>query len=934
MKTGLAVSEEKGEQWHLRESREVLRELRSSEEGLNSTEVKRRQEKYGMNEITEEKRISMLKIFLSQFKNALILILLVATAISATIGNVIDATVIFAAVFLCVVLGFFFEYRSEKAIKALKAIAAPTTSVIREGNEVKIPSKEILPGDILVLRAGDRVAADARLFEEVNLKVDESPLTGESRAVKKGVSVLNEDVTIAERKNMVYSGTTVTYGRGKGVVTATGMRTELGKIARMLVGAKEEETPLKRRINEIGRWLSVIYVCICTTIFVLGVLSGLPLLWMVIWSISLAVAIVPETLPLIITGTLALGVQRMARKRAIVRKLPAVETLGCITAICSDKTGTLTKNEMTVRRVYVGEKMIEVTGAGYEPKGEFFDSQGEKIEPCEDESLGMAFQIATLCNDSKLRKDGDGYKITGDPTEGALVVVAEKAGLNKENLENRYRRVGEIPFERERKRMTTVHLDLEEGKKVAYVKGAPEVLLDLSNGIYRHSEGEALIEEITEGGRREVLYVSDKMAAEALRVIAVAYRELSEEEKVEYTAEGVEKDLVFVGLFGMTDTPREEVKEAIKQCKKAGIKPIMITGDHGLTAVAIANELGIASKSFSGEKVLTGVELEKMSEEDLEEIVDDVVVYSRVLPAHKLKIVEVLKRKGNVVAMTGDGINDAPALKRSDIGIAMNSGTDVAKEASDMVLTDNNFATIVAAIHEGRAIYDNMKKYLVYQLSYAFAEVCLLVGAFFFGLFFSGVPLFPLIPIQILWANLVIEDLPAMGLGIDPSDPDIMERKPRDLKEGVFTKRMLHLLILMSMVISIGCLVIFLKYLPEFGIGTIGDKVLKKAQTMVFATFILYEMLNVFNCRSERHSLLRVGIFSNKWLILGVICSLVLMVFAIQIPFTGAFFHTTPLTIHDWSVALATSITIFVAVEVWKGFSKSNYNHEAKDGRG
>ena len=922
MKTGLADLEEKRQQWHLMEPGEVLQAFLTSEEGLNSAEVKRRQERYGMNEITEEKRISILKIFLSQFKNALILILLVATAISAAIGNVIDATVIFAAVFLCVILGFFFEYRSEKAIKALKEIAAPTASVIREGNEVKIPSKEIVPGDILVLRAGDRVAADARLFEEVNLKMDESPLTGESRAVKKEVSVLDEDVTIAERKNMAYSGTTVAYGRGKGVVTAIGMRTELGKIARMLVGAKEEETPLKRRINEIGRWLSVIYVCICATIFVLGVLSGLSLLGIVIWCISLAVAIVPETLPLIITGTLALGMQRMARKRAIVRKLPAVETLGCITAICSDKTGTLTKNEMTVRRVYVGEKVIEVTGAGYEPKGEFF-SQNKKIEPGEDESLRMAFQIAVLCNDSRLRKEGDGYKINGDPTEGALVVAAEKAGLNKVDLEERYMRVGEIPFERERKRMTTVHQDLVEGKKVAYVKGAPEVLLDLSTGIYRHDEGKAVIEEITDADRREVLNVSDKMAADALRVIAVAYRDLPEEEKEEYNAGSVEKNLIFAGLLGMTDPPREEVKDAIERCKKAGIKPIMITGDHKLTAMAIAKELGMTSFS-EDEKVLTGAELEKMSEEELEEIVDNLVVYSRVSPAHKLRIVESLKRKGNVVAMTGDGINDAPALKRSDVGVAMNSGTEVAKEASDMVLTDNNFATIVAAIHEGRAIYDNMKKYLVYQLSYAFAEVCLLVGAFFFGFFFFGVPLFPLIAIQILWANLVIEDLPAMGLGIDPPDPDIMEREPRDPKERVFTKRTLHLLILMSAVIFIGCLGVFLKYLPEYGYGTgtIGDEVLRKAQTMVFATFILYEMINAFNCRSERHSVLRVGIGSNKWLIFGVIGSIILMVIAIQIPFTGAFFHTTPLTILDWSIALATSITIFVVVEVWKALNR------------
>jgi Ca2+-transporting ATPase len=898
------------ENWHLMEPRDVVQTLLTSDEGLTSAEVKRRQETYGLNELTEEKKISRPTIFLSQFKNALILILLVATAISAAIGNVIDATVIFAAVLLVVTMGFFFEYRSEKAIKALKEMAAPTAHVLRAGNEVKIPSKEIVPGDLLLLRVGDRIAADARLLEEVDLMVDESPLTGESIAVNKDVSVLNEDVILAERINMVYSGTTVLHGRGKGVVTATGMRTEFGKIATMLAGAKEEETPLKRRINEIGRWLSAAYVVIVLALLAVGVIKGYDFLVMLIWGISLAVALVPETLPLVITGTLALGVQRMARERAIVRKLPAVETLGCITAICSDKTGTLTKNEMTVRKVYAGGKLIEVTGAGYAPTGDFLDlEKGEKIAPGKDESLQLAFQIATLCTDSKLRMVDGGYKISGTPTEGALVVVAQKAGLHKDELEKRYRRIGEIPFERERKRMTTVHQDFVDGKEVAYVKGAPEVVLNLSTCIHRDKNGIAVIDGLTEEDRRTVLEVNDEMAAEALRVIAVAYRELPEDEPVDCTPGDIEKDLIFVGLFGMSDPPREEVKEAIEQCKTAGIKPIMITGDHKLTALAIADELGIVSKPLDDEKVLTGAELERMSEEELEEIVDDVVVYSRVSPAHKLRIVESLTRRGHVVAMTGDGINDAPALKRSDVGIAMNSGTDVAKEASDMILTDNNFATIVAAIHEGRAIYDNVKKYLTYILSYGFAEVSLLAGAFFYGL-----P-FPLIATQILWANIVIEDLPAIGLGIDPPDPDIMDRKPRDPNERVFTKRTLHMLILMSAVIFIGCLVIFLRYLARTELA--------KAQSMVFATFILYEMINAFNARSERHSLLKVGIFSNKWLILGVISSLLLMVFAIQLPFTGRFFHTVPLTGLDWGIALATSITIFIAVEVWKVLSNT-----------
>ncbi len=908
------VVEDKEEQWHLMSPEEVFRRLCTTEEGLSPEEVEKRQQRYGKNEITTGNSISILKILITQF-NALIVILLVATVISAAFGNMIDAAVIFGAVMLCVVLGFFFEFRSEKAIKALKEMAAPAASVVRAGKELRIASKEIVPGDILVLRAGDRIAADARVVEGENLKVDESALTGESVGVNKRVSVLKEDVMIADRSNMVYSGTAVTYGRGKAVVTATGMQTELGKVARMLAGAKEEDTPLKTRLREIGRWLSVSYLVICATLFALGVLTGVTLLRMLLWSISLAVAIVPETLPLIITGTLALGVQRMAKRNAIVRKLPAVETLGCITTICSDKTGTLTKNEMTVRRVYAGGKLMEVTGAGYAPAGDFIDTEGGRSEQSEDEDLRLALQIAALCNDSHLVKeeeaDGYAYAVSGEPTEAALVVAAEKAGMNKDALEKSFPRVGEIPFERERKRMSTVHL--VEGRMVAYVKGAPEVLLELSTDIYRSGE----VSQLTEAVKREVLNISDKMAAEALRVIAVAYRELpsgsrnGSESEYNYTAEEIERELVFVGLFGMSDPPREEVKEAIKQCKKAGIKAVMITGDHKLTAVAIAKELGMMPFNRD-EEVLTGVELDKMSEQDLENRVDSIVVYSRVSPAHKLRIVNALQRKGNVVAMTGDGINDAPALKRSDVGVAMNSGTDVAKEASDMILVDDNFATIVAAIREGRAIYDNMKKYLTYVLSYAFAEVCLLGGAFLFGIFARGMPLFPLTAIQILWTNLVIEDLPAMGLGIEPPEKDIMERKPRATNERVFTTEMVLSLILMSIVISMGCMMIFLKNLSD------PDIHMKKAQTMVFATLIFYEVFNAFNCRSERYSLLSIGIFSNKWLILGVMGSLMLMVLAIQVPFTGRFFHTVPLTCIEWCVAIAIGTTILVAVELWK----------------
>jgi Ca2+-transporting ATPase len=891
--------------WHLRETEDVLHALCTSEAGLDAAEVEERQRQFGANELTEEEPLSVPRLFLAQFKNALILILLAATVISAAIGNLVDSLVILAAVLLCVVLGFFFEYRAEKAIKRLKELAAPTAAVIRAGDEENISTRDIVPGDFLLLRPGDRVAADARIVECVNLAVDESLLTGESVPVTKTAAVLTADVILAERSNMIYSSTTVLEGRGKGVVTATGMQTEFGKIAEMIAGAPDVETPLKRRINEIGRGLSTAYVIICAAILAVGVLRGYEFLVMLIWGISLAVAIVPETLPLIITGTLAVGVQRMARKKAIVRKLPAVETLGCITTICSDKTGTLTKNEMTVRALYAGGRMVEVTGAGYEPRGEFRDQRtGEQIDLRAAPALRMALQIAVLCNDSGMRLEGTDYRINGTPTEGALVVAAQKAGFEKRELEQRFPRLQEIPFERARKRMTTIHRDTATGKRVAYVKGAPEDLVQLSTHLYREVNGEARIVQLSAEERSAIITLSDELAARAYRLIGVAYRELEGEGPEQLTPELVERDFTFVGLIGMTDPPREEVKEAIAHCKRAGIVPIMITGDHKLTAVAIAQELGIVSSGVENDRMLTGAELERLSDAEFEALVGTVRVYSRVSPEHKLRIVEALKRSGAVVAMTGDGINDAPALKRSDVGIAMNSGTDVAKEAADLVLTDNNFATIVAAIHEGRAIYDNVRKYLTYILSYGVAEVCLLAGAFFYGL-----P-FPLIAIQILWANIVIEDLPAMGLGIDPPDPDIMDRPPRDPTEGVFTVRMLHTLALMSAVIVIGCLAIFLHYLPRSD--------LPKAQTMVFATFILFELLNAFNCRSERLSLFRVGACSNRWLILGVMGSLLLMLLAIQLPVVAHYFHSVPLTGREWGLAFGTSLTIFLAVEGWK----------------
>lgn len=898
--------------WHLLDIEEIFNILNTSRKGLKKEDVIVLQKKYGLNEIADKKQISPLKLFLSQFKNVLILILIAATGISLTLGNIIDAIIIFIVVILCTTIGFLLEYRSEKAIKALIEISAPNATVLRDGMEVKIPVKEVVPGDILILRAGDKVAADARVIESYDLTIDESVLTGESEPVKKDSITLKEDVLIAERINMVYAGTIVLHGRGVGVVTDTGIWTEFGKIADMLSTDDVEDTPLKKRINQIGRKLSIAYIFIITVLFVIGVISRPSvnqIVALIIWSVSLAVAIVPETLPLIITGTLALGAQKMSKNKAIVRRLYAVETLGCITAICSDKTGTLTKNEMTVRKIYVDNQKINVTGTGYEPKGDFIDETGEKIDISQNNSLNMALTIATLCNDSKISYEDGNYRITGNPTDGALVVLAEKASLSKDILEERYKRVGEIPFERERKRMTTVYHDTSSDKKFVFVKGAPEMLLSLTSFIYTDKDGKDFIKEMTPEDKDKILRISDQMATEALRVIAVAYRYIDNDNNKDETfvAEDIERDLIFVGLFGMIDPPRDEVKDAIIQCKKAGIRPIMITGDHKLTAMAIAKELGMMEEDDEN-KVLTGVDLEKMDEKDLEDLVNDIVVYSRALPIHKLKIIDALKKRGNIVAMTGDGINDAPALKKSDIGIAMNSGTDVAKEASDMVLTDNNFATIVSAIKEGRTIYDNIRKYLVYIFSYGFSEVVILAASFFIGLFLFKEPLYPLMAIQILWANIVIEDLPALGLGVDPARPDIMRQRPRNPNEPILTKTAIRLLIVMIATISIGCTVIFFKYLQN----------LTKAQTMVFATFILYEMINAFICRSDKDSLAKIEFFSNKWLILGVIGSILLMLLVIQIPLIGQFFYMVPLSLMDWCTALLTALTIIITTEIFK----------------
>jgi Ca2+-transporting ATPase len=878
---------------------QVIGSLKSDHGGLSSAEAQRRLAEFGPNELVEKHKISAWAIFLEQFKDFLIIILLVATVLSAVLGEVADAIVIFVIVLFAAVLGFIQEYRAERAMAALKRMAAPTATVLRDGHEVEVPSRELVPGDMTLLYTGDHVPADARLVEAVNLKVSEAALTGESQPVDKDTNQLSEDTELADRKNMVYMGTSVVYGRGTAVVTGTGMKTEFGKIAEMLQKVEEEETPLQVNLDRMGRWIAIGALALTFVLALFGLLRE-PItlqrgLDMLIWAVSLAVAAVPEALPAVVTISLALGVQRMVKRHALIRKLPAVETLGSTTVICSDKTGTLTQDQMTVRRVYVNDRLLEVTGVGYEPKGNFL-LDGAVYDPSRDTHLKMALRIGSLCNDSHLVQVDRHWEIKGDPTEGALVVAAVKAGLSPEIDITQCPRISEIPFSSETKMMTTIH-QTPRGQ-VAYTKGAPEVILERSNRIFRDEREQ----ELTAAEREKILGMAQSMASDGLRVLGLAYKPVLQ------PTEAADQDMVFIGLVGMIDPPREEVKEAIKVCQKAGIRSVMITGDHKLTAVAIAKELGLLKEGMA----ITGAELDNLSDEQFEDIVEKIEVYARVSPAHKLRVVEALAKKGHVVAMTGDGVNDAPALKKADIGVAMGiTGTDVSKEAADMVLTDDNFASIVAAVEEGRGLYDNIKKYLMYLLSCNLGEILTMAGAILFGSFIGTGGALPLIAIQILWVNLATDGLPAIALAADPAAPDIMRRRPRPRKETVFTRPVMSLMALAGIWIAVVNLGIF-----DWALNS--GKSLVEAQALVFMTLNLMEFFAAFSFRSDRLSLLEVGIFKNRWLIGAVLISLGLTVILLYVPPLQDVFHTFALTTTDWVIVVIASVSILVILELGK----------------
>ena len=880
---------------------EVLQALNAKIEGLNSEEAQKRLQEFGPNELKKEKRKSPVRLFLEQFTDILIIILLLATALSVAIGEVYDAIVIIAIVMACAVLGFTQEYKAEKALEALKKMTAPTALVLRDKKEVEIQTRHVVPGDILLLYTGDKVPADARLIEAINMKTDEAPLTGESTPVNKDVKPLFEETPVSDRRNIVFTGTVVVYGRGKSVVTSTGMNTEFGKIAKMVQVTEEEETPLEKRMGHVGKWLGILSVAVCLLVAVFGIFRGYEVLRMVLWGISLAVAAVPEALPAVVTGALAVGMYRMARENSIVRRLPAVETLGCTSVICSDKTGTMTKGEMTVQRIYVNGKALKVTGVGYEPQGEFL-FEDKKLDPAKEEELYTLLKTATLCNDAKLEKEEGRWIVKGDPTEGALVVAAAKAGSWKEEIEKEEPRINEIPFSSERKRMTTIH-EAYGKSKMAYMKGAPEIVLEKCNKVYTNGKVRKLTDEI----RSQILAVNEAMAIQALRNLGFAYKELPE--STTSLNEEDEKDFVFLGIMGMIDPPREEVKEAIFMCNKAGIKVVMVTGDHKLTAVAVAKALNLIGEEG---RVLTGAELDKLSDEEFQKIVEDIIIYARVSPEHKVRIVKALKAKGHVCAMTGDGVNDAPALKMADIGVAMGiTGTEVTKEASDIVLTDDNFATIIKAVKEGREIYGNIKKYLSYLLQCNIMEILVLFIAMMVSP--ESKSAMALTTIQILWINLTTDGLPAIALGVDPGDPDLMERKPRDPKESVFTRDVRIYLTAVPIITTTLLVMGYFYYQPW-----LGDKNLIEARTQLFTAVVLIELAIALTARSLKHTVFKVGAFKNKFLLLAILSSLALQLTVLYTPQLHSLFDVTYPEPFDWMVAIVFTLITFFSIELGK----------------
>jgi P-type Ca2+ transporter type 2C len=877
--------------------------------GLSAEEARKRLDAHGKNELASEKPVPEWRKFLAQFQDVLVILLLIATLISAGLwlyerqsALPYEAMAIFAVVLLNAIIGYVQQSRAEEAVAALRKMSAADANVIRDGAQQSVAASELVPGDIVLIEEGDTVPADARLIQSIALQTAEAPLTGESLPVSKDVAPIQEETALGDRHNMIFSGTAATYGRGRAIVVATGMQTEMGRIAGMLSEVPNETTPLQKELDRVGKALGVTVVIIAVvmiaTIFVMGDIRGVAAMFdVLILGVALAVAAVPEGLPAVVTAVLALGVQRMAARRAIVRHLAAVETLGSANVIASDKTGTLTRNEMTVRIVVTASGRVNLGGTGYAPDGEVTHAGKGALEDAVRIELERALAAADRANNAVLQKHDGSWTVQGDPTEGALVVAARKAGLEAERLEARFERVGEVPFSSERKLMSTVHTDSEQQERLlVFSKGAPDVLV----GRCSHELVGDETRPLSDARRAEIMKVNEKLAGEALRTLGVAFRSLPRDALEDHEAdERVEHELVFTGLIGMIDPPREEAKEAVARAIRAGIRPMMITGDHPKTAAVIALELGITRDG----RAVTGAELERLPEDRLARTIRDVSVYARVNPEHKLRIVKALQREGDIVAMTGDGVNDAPALKTADIGVAMGiTGTDVSKEAADMVLADDNFATIVAAVEHGRAIFSNIRKFLRYLLSSNIGEVMTM----FFGVLLAktiglrsedGAVVLPLVATQILWINLVTDGAPALALGVDPPDEGLMTAPPRPRGEGVITRRMWFGIIYVGIVMAAGTLLVLDASLPDGLIEGAGN--LRYAQTMAFTTLMMFQLFNVFNSRSDERSAFS-GLFSNHWLWGGVLLSFALHVAVIYVPFLQQAFSTTSLSAGDW----------------------------------
>ncbi len=896
-------------EFHAISGEEALGALGSTEHGLSSEEARDRLNRYGPNELSEGRKISPLMIFLDQFKDYMVIILIIAALISAGIAvwknsteEYLDAGIIMVIVLVNAVLGFVQNYRAEKTMQALRDMAAPKANVIRDGKEISLPSRELVPGDIIILSTGDLISADARLLEEANLKTNEASLTGESLPVSKSARlVLPSDTLLSDRDNMVFSGCTVDHGRGKAVVTSTGMLTQLGNIARM-VQSEDEDTPLQKKLDRLGKQLGLMVLGVCVFIFAVGYFRGVAAEEMFLTSVSLAVAAIPEGLPAVVTISLALGLQRMAKRKAVMRKLPAVESLGSATVICTDKTGTLTKGEMNIREIFIGET-VNVSGEGFEPQGKFI-VQGEMIDMAKREDLAMLLVAGALCNDSSLYQEDGKWKVRGDPTEGTLIVTARKAGIDEGKVAENSPRIFELAFDSVKKRMTTVHE--VDGRKMAFMKGAAESVVPLCTK--RRVREKDL--DLDKGTADSLLAKNNEMASRALRVLAIAVRDVTD---VPLEESALERDFTFLGLVGMIDAPRKEAMEAVRKCRTAGIRVIMITGDHELTARAIALEMGIAEPGK--DKVVNGRILETASDDELAELLEDVSVFARVAPEHKVRIVDALQARGEIVAMTGDGVNDAPALKKADIGVAMGiTGTDVSKEASQMVLMDDNFASIVNAVEEGRGVYDNIRKFVAFLLSCNSGEVIAMFAA---SLIFVDPEFIPfLLPVQLLWMNLVTDGFPALALGVEPIEPNIMERPPNDPKEPPVTRRTAVRVLTIGGAFAFSALLSF-ALVDALDLSGAGDKV-QHARTVAFCTMVFSQLFFAFSARSQTLTIRKLGLLTNRKMIAAVAVSVLLQLAVVYLPGLSDAFRTAQLGWEEWALILPISLMALLMNEAWK----------------